>query len=273
MNLMRWILRALQAFWRSATFCGTVIGLLYLWPDIQSLPEQYDLKWEFPMRLDREAITLLFLGAAMVWIVWMDIRPWVRAWIEKRRREPCLEVFSGNDFPCSQVDILRDERGGYYTRATNRIGVTNHTGKTLHSVKLRLEKISPHNKTSLSIDPHLPAPMRPFNKPKGGHVTLHDGETEYWDIAKHIDTEDDEKNRIFICCLDESKRHNIQSGLYKITLAIYSEVWPKHEESFVMIGDSLFMLMAWNKWAERRACAIVAPAINHLDGPTDTQSH
>ncbi len=59
---------------RSVSFAMGVLGLLYIWPDIQGLPSAYGFKWGQIMP-DRETVAYILLMLALLWIIWIDIRP------------------------------------------------------------------------------------------------------------------------------------------------------------------------------------------------------
>ena len=65
------------------SYIGTVVGLLYLWPDIQGLPEAYGWTWGHVMP-DRETVTFIFLGISLAWILWMDARPFFKDYFSKK---------------------------------------------------------------------------------------------------------------------------------------------------------------------------------------------
>ena len=86
------IWKFLSGAWRLLTFLGTVIGLLYLWPDIKDLPKAYGLKWEFPLWLGSEVIAYISLAFACGWLLWIEVRPFVRDWWQKRRYSSSFTV-------------------------------------------------------------------------------------------------------------------------------------------------------------------------------------
>lgn len=106
------ILKLFLATWRSLALIGTFVGLIYLWPDIRDLPKVYPdtlgPKWEFPMWLDREAIAFTLLVLAGIWILWIDIRPSVKQWWEKRTRPSHFLVH--NNIFCEARTITADRK-------------------------------------------------------------------------------------------------------------------------------------------------------------------
>jgi hypothetical protein len=59
---------------RSISVALFVLGVLYFWPDIRDLPAVYGYRWGQLMP-DRESVAYVLLGLALLWIIWMDVRP------------------------------------------------------------------------------------------------------------------------------------------------------------------------------------------------------
>lgn len=134
------IRRFFLATWRSLVLVGTVVGLLYLWPDIQELPSAYGLRWGQVMP-DRAALALILLGLALSWIVWIDVRPAARRWMTARTKHPLtivhpehawverLVVHSGpNTAPPNRV-----------VKYVYKLGVRNDSERTIRRLALEFQ--------------------------------------------------------------------------------------------------------------------------------------
>ena len=73
----------LKAVRRSLIAATTVIGVLYLWPDIKGLPGQFGYSWGWLMP-EQQTITYVALGLALGWIFWMDVRRLIKQWWRSR---------------------------------------------------------------------------------------------------------------------------------------------------------------------------------------------
>lgn len=76
-------MRLLRKFLDFALALGAFVGLLYLPKDVKELPEALK-DWGFALTLDRETLLFVFAGLLVLYIGWMDLRPMVRDWQEKR---------------------------------------------------------------------------------------------------------------------------------------------------------------------------------------------
>lgn len=75
---MRELLRTIRKLGgRSIAAALSVLGLLYLWPDIKGLPKAYGFEWGQLMP-DREIVAYIVLALALGWIIWIDVRPYLR---------------------------------------------------------------------------------------------------------------------------------------------------------------------------------------------------
>lgn len=59
--MLQRIWQVIRAAGRSLALAGTIVGVLYLWPDIKGLPEAYGLAWADIMP-DREIVAYVLLG-------------------------------------------------------------------------------------------------------------------------------------------------------------------------------------------------------------------
>lgn len=79
-----------KAIWKTLAAIGTILGLLYLWPDIEGLPEVYpetfgrleSIGWL--MSIEREMVAFVALALALTWILWMDLRPFAKALFQRQ---------------------------------------------------------------------------------------------------------------------------------------------------------------------------------------------
>lgn len=147
MGFIRTIRTILRAMWKSLGFLMFIIGLLYLWPDIQGLPEIYPkfFGW-FPM-VERETITFILLGIAILWIIWIDARPLVKSLILQYRKLP-LDITFANIVNSNYVFGAPIIRAEWFVTADGSkasmvcrnfyIPVENKTEKTIDNVKVIL---------------------------------------------------------------------------------------------------------------------------------------
>ena len=97
-------MRVLKQFWRSLTFLGTLLGLLYLANDIADVPQAIS-EWRQALGWLNSTIALaIFAALAMIYIILIDARPLITKWIESRKRgltisqEPSWHSGPGREF-------------------------------------------------------------------------------------------------------------------------------------------------------------------------------
>ncbi|MEP0314749.1 MAG: hypothetical protein ABJL57_17285 [Hyphomonas sp.] len=77
MEIARKIQSILVALWKAMAFLGTFIGILYIWPDIKGLDEEFP--WLGGLMPSREELLIVFALVCLVYILWIDLRPfWTR---------------------------------------------------------------------------------------------------------------------------------------------------------------------------------------------------
>src|SRR4051794_2124412 len=76
---MLWFFRQ---FWRALVAVGTWLGLFFLAKDVYELPEA--LKAWGPLMPDRETALAIFSGLLVLWIAWIDVRPFVQKYLAGR---------------------------------------------------------------------------------------------------------------------------------------------------------------------------------------------
>ncbi len=144
-TFLRNALRIWLPVWRSAVFVAAVVGVIYIWPDIKEMPTKFGFPaWEFPMWFDRELVGYCFLGIALLWIFWMDVRPSVREW-HKRRASKKLII---NDYlPVESCSIKGSETEAGPTLYLNTfylpVGNADESGETMRRVQARIFFIGP----------------------------------------------------------------------------------------------------------------------------------
>lgn len=88
-SAMRNLLRTIKRWGgRSISAALLILGLLYVWPDIQGLAPAYGYKWG-QLVPDRETVAYVLLAGALLWIIWIDVRPSV---LRHRRMFECLRI-------------------------------------------------------------------------------------------------------------------------------------------------------------------------------------
>ena len=147
--MIRRALRFILATWRSLSFAGSVLALLWFWPDIRDLPEAYGFKWGQVMP-DREAVALVLLGISVVWIVWIDVRPRAMRWWRSRKELPLKVEFPdwvnhiGKYGPNKKSTFYLNKDAGSndrFTRSKYYIGITNTTQRTIKNVSIYLHEL------------------------------------------------------------------------------------------------------------------------------------
>lgn len=115
MEAVRIILRLGRATWRAFAFFGTLIGILYLWPDIQGLDEVYP--WFRLWAPSRESLLIAFAIVCVLYIAWIDFRPYVNSF-----RSGSLKPFAAKGVNGKVIDWV--DAAGAMIRAAEK-------GKTL----------------------------------------------------------------------------------------------------------------------------------------------
>jgi hypothetical protein len=135
----------LRHFWQAIVAVGTLFGILFLAKDAYDLPDA--IKAWGPLVPDRERALLIFASVLVTWIVWSDIRPFVRKYFDSRKLHP-IEI--GNEVYC-ESHLLKIEPSPdlwdnvYYLIVHNN----NPDGRTLRQVSASLIFIGPPQKCSL----------------------------------------------------------------------------------------------------------------------------
>jgi hypothetical protein len=135
--------------WRALTAIAGIIGVLFLWQDLQylpkamGLPDAYSWAWRWLLELERETVAFLLLGLALAWILWIDARPLVWRWLENRKPQQIII----SDTPYCESYILKpspDEKAQFYTNVFYLpVGNGLDTGQTLKRVQVRIFHVGP----------------------------------------------------------------------------------------------------------------------------------
>jgi len=97
-----------KAIWRSLTFIGAVVGILYLWPDIQGLPQIYPDAFGRITMPERETIMAAALVIAAIYIFWIDVRRWAVPWAVKHKRIIAAKL--GTTTKASKIKVSTEYR-------------------------------------------------------------------------------------------------------------------------------------------------------------------
>lgn len=77
---MRKLWKTISACWHALLALGALVGIIFLPQDIGDLPEALK-KWQpIVAPITRERALIIFSSICLAWVVWIDIRPFVRAW-------------------------------------------------------------------------------------------------------------------------------------------------------------------------------------------------
>lgn len=139
------ILAFLRATWRSLSSIGTVLGLLYLWPDIRGLPAVYGLSWGWLAMIEREHISYIALALALAWLFWREVRPFVQGWWQKRQHSQIFTVPKDVHCEAHPVWSYSDQKNtGFYENVFYlAVGNDLDTGKTLKRAQARIFHFGP----------------------------------------------------------------------------------------------------------------------------------
>lgn len=98
------IWKVVQTFWRAILAVSVLIGILNLPRDIS---EQWSTWGPLISVLTRETALIVFVAICAVWIVWMDVRPYVRERLARKRPMIFVAVASfelGDNPPTAILD-------------------------------------------------------------------------------------------------------------------------------------------------------------------------
>lgn len=134
------IIESILAFWVSLTFIGTIVGILFLWPDIQELPKIYPRLFGWIPMVKRGTIALIALVPTLAWILWMDARPYVNHWIQNQYTHPLQIVPFGRDTTKFIIYSPDDDHQKTVTKIIHLIGIRNEdpTNKTIRNVQVQV---------------------------------------------------------------------------------------------------------------------------------------
>ncbi|WP_422025846.1 hypothetical protein [Pyruvatibacter mobilis] len=113
----------------------TWLGILYAYSDIVGLPREYGLaSSDFP---GREAVLLVLLLFASCYIVWVEIRPYVRCWRAATRPRP-FSVKSPTNLAKDAVHYSEAGRDEFIAELRIPLFVQNQSDEVLRSVRARM---------------------------------------------------------------------------------------------------------------------------------------
>lgn len=174
------IRKFLRGTWRSLGFIGTVVGILYLWPNIKGFPAAYGYTWEFPTWFDNEHIAYVLLAVACAWILWIDTRPFVMRWLQGRRFHP-ISVLQVDHFS-DKVTVVLSEGAGESRKLkeiAHFVSVRNDAkdGRTIRNVQVWLNAFGQSGR--------LPAESAALAR----KINLQHGVVEKFEVGRTIWTE------------------------------------------------------------------------------------
>lgn len=168
----------LRSVWRSLAFIGTVVGILYLWPNIRDLPSTFGGTWELPNWLDGEHLAYGLLAFACAWIFWIDARPFVKEWWRKRSHSSTFNV-SENIYCASHfINSSSDEQNLDIFENIFYLVVGNNlkTGQKLTRVQARIFHIG---------EPTLCR----IKDSEAGEIDIRHGEWAFFEIGRLVSKE------------------------------------------------------------------------------------
>lgn len=133
---------AVTKFARTIVAAATLIGILYLPADLGGLPEALKIPLEYLMAVDRELALIVFSGLLVAYIGWMDARPFILSWQEKRKKHPLEFSLTGNVFDWEQIGGKTYTVG--YFEAENLLD-TSIEGVEVYLSKIHLPKGGYHS--------------------------------------------------------------------------------------------------------------------------------
>ncbi|WP_366554731.1 hypothetical protein [Aquibaculum sediminis] len=141
--------KVLKASWRSLSIMMSVLGILWFWPNIRDWPIAYGYEWGNILP-QRETVMWLLLAAALLWIVWIDIRPLVRPWWRSWRGPLRISFPNEVNLP-NKVSMNKKECMVYCSEESDKtirfvkylIGIENISNtKSVKNVKVIINYIS-----------------------------------------------------------------------------------------------------------------------------------
>lgn len=178
MLIIKSILTVLKAVWGSLVLIGTIVGILFLWPDIQELPKIYPRLFGWVPMLERGEIAYIALIPALAWILWMDARPYIQSWWQKRRHPSNFTILGDVYCQTYYVESTSDKKNtGFYANVFYLVvGNALNTGQMLKRVQARIFHLGPptlcRNKDSESEE-----------------IDIRHGEWIYFEIGKLVSKE------------------------------------------------------------------------------------
>ena len=209
------ILKFALAAWRSLASIGTIVGILYLWPDIKGLPAAYGLSWAWLAVIEREHIAYIALAIVLAWLFWIDVRPFAQNWWQKRGRSQYFTV--PGIFHCESRPLWSHERQkntGFYENVFYLVVGNNlDAGETLKRVQARIFHVGP------------PTLCR-IKDSESQDIDIRHGEWAYFEIGRLVSKDMIGPFYPHRVVIDESKLksygHNIPRGF--LSFEIYSSV-------------------------------------------------
>ena len=199
------ILAFFKAFWRVIAFCVAIVGVLTLGPTVRDLPKSYGYTWEFLVWLDQQTVTYIFLLIAVLWIIWIDARPFVFQWLQKRRSS----AFSISNRVYCETHRIENVENVYLSKFYIYVANNLQTGKTLRRVQARLFHFGP------------PTLCR-VKDIENGETDLRDGEWVLFEVGRLASKEILGMMMPESIEIDESTakvyRHNVQHGFLSLEI-------------------------------------------------------
>lgn len=149
--------RFIKSFWDVLVLASTWVGIFYLWADLAALPDQYGYSWGRVMP-DRETALAIFSGALILYLLWIDARPFIyERWGRKRR----IESFERPDFWSVSFDSGRSFRplttpplgGDCHTIRLEGLTIQNLSKSQHRFFDARLLVKFPSDRSALMLEP------------------------------------------------------------------------------------------------------------------------
>lgn len=231
--------------WRSLLLLLTVIGVLYAWPDIRDLPEAYGYEWGQVVP-DRETAALVVLGFALLWIVWIDVRPTIRRWMAEGKTHPLTLIPPSAKYIESEaITATGDSRIVY--KEMYFVGVANSSKdmRILRNIQLSVSFMG------------RPSGLLPVRFSSGYSVDLHPGAQVYFTlctlltlkcrslVCKFHKVELDELEHLHLHASHPSIHLPVMDNPFSISLEVPAEIstLPKFPLRLMFAADDMKPLM------------------------------
>ena len=163
---------------RSLTLIATILGVIYIPPNIQGLAAAYGFAWEIPQWLDSERAAYVSLAIACAWIFWMDIRPLVTEWWQRNQGSSTFAIEDHVHCEAHHLVVPEGEEGPNFYRNVFYLAIRNDlaTGDVFRRVQARIVH-------------HGPPTLCRIKDVDAGEIDIRHGEWGFFEIGSLVSPE------------------------------------------------------------------------------------